>query len=139
MEQDTNETPCTYMYDAVFISFFAVPSSRHIYQPMMDSLTFLARYLGDGEQRRELLLKTLQQFIQQGIMAKKASDSTQSTHKVCPFNHHLIVMRISCDVCSNAGYFKFIQSGVAPTNYCRGKLIKFAIYNAWRTANYIQM
>ncbi|CAI8048545.1 Phosphatidylinositol 4-kinase alpha [Geodia barretti] len=53
----------------------------HIYQPMMDSLTFLARYLGDGEQRRELLLKTLQQFIQQGIMAKKASDSTQSTHK----------------------------------------------------------
>ena len=60
---------------------------------MMDSLTFLTRYLGDGEQRRELLLRTLQQFIQQGILAKKASDSVQSTHKVRPSHyHHLIVM-----------------------------------------------
>ena len=97
VEQDTTENEDISM-NAVFISFLAVPSSRHIYQPMMDSLTFLARYLGDGEQRRELLLRTLQQFIQQGIMAKKASDSAQSTHKVCPFNHHhLIVMWISCD------------------------------------------
>ena len=90
----------------------------------MDSLTFLTRYLGDGEQRRELLLRTLQQFIQQGILAKKASDSVQSTHKVRPSHYyHLIVMWLSCDFFPIlAGHFKFIQSGTAVTHYCRGQL-----------------
>ena len=32
------------------------------------------------------------------------------------------------EFCSHAGYFKFIQSGVAPTNYCRGKLIKTFLF-----------
>lgn len=49
---------------------------------MMESLTFIARYLDDTEQRRDLLLKTLQLFIQQGITAERASDTAQSSHKV---------------------------------------------------------
>lgn len=49
---------------------------------MMESLTFIARYLDDTEQRRDLLLKTLQLFIQQGITAKRAIDTAQSSHKV---------------------------------------------------------
>ena len=57
----------------------------------MDSLAFLARYLDNEEQRRELLLKMLQLFIQQGILAKKASDSAQSSHKVRP-SRHVIIM-----------------------------------------------
>ena len=48
----------------------------------MESLTYVARHLDDQEQRHELLLKTLQLFIQQGIGAKRASDSAQSSHKV---------------------------------------------------------
>ena len=50
---------------------------------MTDSLTFVARYLDDVEQRRDLLLKALQLFIQQGISAKRASDTAQSSHRVC--------------------------------------------------------
>ena len=57
---------------------------------MMDSLTFIARYLDNTDQRRDLLLKTLQLFIQQGITAKKASDTAQSSHKVHVYIHMLI-------------------------------------------------
>ena len=58
------------------------PQCRHIYQPMMESLIFVARHLDDTDRRRDLLLKTLQLFIQQGIVAKSASDTAQSSHKV---------------------------------------------------------
>ena len=49
---------------------------------MMESLTYVARHLDDSDQRQDLLLKTLQLFIQQGIAAKRASDTTQGSHKV---------------------------------------------------------
>ena len=74
----------------IFKSYTTHTLSSHIYQPMMDSLSFLARYLGNGDQRKELLLRSLQLFIQQGIRAKKASDSAQSSHKVCLSLGHVI-------------------------------------------------
>ena len=54
----------------------------HIYQPVVDSLVYVAHQLADSEARRELLLKSLQLFVQQGIEAKKASDKADITHKV---------------------------------------------------------
>ena len=47
---------------------------------MMESLTKFARHLDDSDQRQDLLL--LQMFIQQGIAAKRASDTAHGSHKV---------------------------------------------------------
>ena len=47
---------------------------------MMESLTKFARDLDDSDQRQDLLL--LQMFIQQGIAAKRASDTAHGSHKV---------------------------------------------------------
>lgn len=73
---------------------------------MVDSLTFLARNLDNSEQRIELLLKTLQLFIQQGIAAKRASDSAQSSHKVCTSDYDIINNDII--ISSTVGYIEFI-------------------------------
>ena len=49
----------------------------------MDSLVHVARHMRDAEQRCELLLRTLQLFVQLGVEAKRASEraDAQSTHK----------------------------------------------------------
>ena len=43
---------------------------------------YVANNLADCEARRELMLKSLQVFVQQGIEAKIASDKADITHKV---------------------------------------------------------
>ena len=54
----------------------------HIYQPMVNSLVYVANHLRENEERQELMLKSLQLFVQQGIEANKASDRADATHKV---------------------------------------------------------
>ena len=49
---------------------------------MVNSLVYMANHLQESEERQELMLKSLQLFVQQGIEAKKASDRADATHKV---------------------------------------------------------
>ncbi len=54
----------------------------HIYQPVVNSLVYVANHLEDKEEGLKLMRKSLQLFVQQGIEAKKASDKADATHKV---------------------------------------------------------
>lgn len=53
----------------------------HIFQPVVNSLVYVASHLQDKEECQKLMLKSLKLFVQQGIDAKKASDK-DVTHKV---------------------------------------------------------
>ena len=44
---------------------------------MIDSLVHVATNMEDNEKRYELMLKSLQLFVQQGIEAKKASERAE--------------------------------------------------------------
>ena len=75
----------------LFFVFFCVLlhvrtyNCSHIYQPVMNSLTHVASHLDNDGKRRDLLMKTLQIFVQQGIEAHRASErnEAQFSHKVC--------------------------------------------------------
>lgn len=54
----------------------------HIYQPVVNSLVYVAKHLESKEESQKLMLKSLQLFVQQGIEAKKASDKADASHKV---------------------------------------------------------
>jgi len=66
----------------VVVVCFLLLLFSHIYQPVVDSLSYVAQELTDSEARQELTLKSLQLFVQQGIEAKRASDKADITHKV---------------------------------------------------------
>lgn len=53
-----------------------------MYQPVVNSLVYVAKHLQDQEESRKLMFKSLQLFVQQGIDAKKASDKADASHKV---------------------------------------------------------
>ena len=71
----------------------------HIYQPVVDSLLYVANKLKDCEARRELMLKSLQLFVQQGIAAKKASDKADATHKVKDRQTYMLPCLFFCCCC----------------------------------------
>lgn len=64
----------------------------HIYQPVLNSLVYMAKHMEDQEERQKLLVKTLQLFVQQGIEAKKASDKADASHKATSSSFSLGLM-----------------------------------------------